>query len=120
MNNEPLYLPITTRCLETAEGVTTVKKYDKMMELLDRCAISLNQSHWFKSHRQSRSQVSPTPRPVHWTQALGKRGGSKTENNITQRDITPYRAHAYQRYSSIESCPRARLSDFFRATQNEM
>ena len=27
-----------------------------------------------------------------------------------QRDITPYRAHAHRRY---ESCPRARLSDFF-------
>ena len=37
-----------------------------------------------------------------------------------QPGITPYRAHAHKRYLSIESCPRARFSDFFRATQNEM
>ena len=39
---------------------------------------------------------------------------------ITQPGITPYRAHAHERYSSIEWCPRAHISDFFRATQNEM
>ena len=32
----------------------------------------------------------------------------------TQRDITPYRAHAHKRYSSVN--PRAQFSDFFRAT----
>ena len=34
-------------------------------------------------------------------------------DGMDQRDITPYRAHAHARYSSIESCPRARFSDFF-------
>ena len=34
-----------------------------------------------------------------------------------QRGHTP---HAHKRCSSIESRPRARLSDFFRATQNKM
>ena len=45
----PTYLPITPRCLETAEGVRAVQKYDKMMELLDRCAIPLNQSPWLNN-----------------------------------------------------------------------
>ena len=45
---------------------------------------------------------------------------SETSPLPFQPGLTPYRAHAHKRYSSIVSCPRARFSDFFRATQNEM
>ena len=43
------------------------------------------------------SQVTRQPRPPLPKHQL-----------VSQRDITSYRAHVHKRYSSIESCPRAR------------
>ena len=39
---------------------------------------------------------------------------------VGQPGLTPYRAHVYERYYSIESCPRARYSDFFGSTERNV
>ena len=43
-----------------------------------------------------------------------------TSDHVLFLGLTRYRAHTHKRSASIESCPRARLSDFFRAAQIEL
>ena len=60
------------------------------------------------------AQVSGKQLPGHSPSAADLRGPKAPKIRASRR------AHAHTRCSSVESCPRARLPDFFRAAQNEM
>ena len=66
----------------------------------------------------ARRLVPRVSEEVFWCRSPPGREGRPVSASV--RSGPRCRGHVHKRYSSIESCPRARLSDFFRGTQNEM